>query len=73
MFSDIVKAPVTRSNAKGANGLLTNQPDDSNVNISKKKGKKNSKKSKATTLSTEAQVQKKKATQFTVSDFLKSK
>ena len=73
LFSDIVKAPVTRSNAKGANGLLTNQPDDSNVNISKKKGKKNSKKSKATTLSTEAQVQKKKATQFTVSDFLKSK
>ena len=68
-----MKAPVTRSTAKGAHGLPTHQPTDSNVDINKKKGKKNSKKSKATSLSTEAQVQKKKANQFTVSDFLKSK
>ena len=41
LFSDIVKAPVTRSTAKGAHGLPTHQPADSNVDINKKKGKKN--------------------------------
>ena len=71
-FSDIVKAPkATRSHTKAAHGLSSSQPAVSNEDASKKKTKKMSKRQRAASMSPEMQVQKKKANQFSVSDFLK--
>ena len=73
-FSDIVKAPkVTRSHTKAAHGLSSSQPVVANEDTNKKKNKKMSKRQRAASMSPEMQVQKKKANQFSVSDFLKSK
>ena len=74
-FSDIVKAPTldVTQRTVAAHGLPSSQPAGSNEDTNKKKSKKTSKRTRVPSLSPEAQVQKKKASQFAVTDFLKSK